>query len=204
MKLFLKKEMHKERNSLKYHNEMYQKAKKRIDKELADVDEIANIKVEYSQNKIELVKYNYMMDHAVQNFACNEGYLQLKEGGRYLQIMTNKAHQHMENKKIVYKWERSSGSCYLSEIKGFVYGGTVSRFWALRKHINSMQAIDISKGLPFYSWQCLTLQLKKRDVCLVIKNERDMANLIKLLCSELNTLDGKKNSAIAVKKALVN
>ena len=66
-----------------------------------------------------------------------------------------------------------------------------------------MPSIEIAKGLPFYSWQCLTLLLEKRDICLVIKNERDLANLIKLLCSELNTIDGSRNTAIGIKKALL-
>lgn len=190
-------------NSLKHHHEMYQKAKERIDKEHKNIDEIANIRAEYQMNKIEMVKYNYMMDDAVQNFACNDGYLQLTDGGRYLQIMTNKAHQHVDTKKIEYKMSQSSGSCYLSEIKGFIYGANVSRFWVLRKHIISLRNAEIGQGLPFYAWQCITLLLRNREISLVIKNEKDMANLIKLLCSELNTIDGSRNSAIGVKKALL-
>lgn len=32
----------------------------------------------------------------------------------------------------------SSGSCKISEITGFTFGGQNSRFWMLRKHINSL------------------------------------------------------------------
>ena len=84
MRQILRDEKRKNLNSLKYHSEKYQKAKERIDQEFSNIDEIANIRAEYSSKKMEIVKYNYMMDEAVQNFPCYDGYIQLKEGGRFL------------------------------------------------------------------------------------------------------------------------
>lgn len=43
----------------------------------------------------------------------------------------------------------------------------------LRKHINSMSKQEL-KDLPFHSWNCITLQLGRRDVDLVIKDENQM------------------------------
>jgi len=37
-----------------------------------------------------------------------------------------------------YVEKKSRGSCKVDQIKGFTYGGFSSRFWMLRKHINSM------------------------------------------------------------------
>ena len=49
--------------------------------------------------------------------------------------------------------------------------------------------------LPFYAWQCVTLQLQGRMVDLVIKNEKSMDLFLKFLIMALNTLDGVKGSA---------
>ena len=49
--------------------------------------------------------------------------------------------------------------------------------------------------LPFYSWQCISLELKDRCVDLVIKNEHNMDMFIRFLILSLNTIDGCKNSA---------
>lgn len=65
----------------------------------------------------------------------------------------------------------SSASCKVSEIQSFIYGGSSSRFWVLRKHINSLSRGDLKK-IPFYSWNCITLKLKRREVDLVIKDDK--------------------------------
>lgn len=33
---------------------------------------------------------------------------------------------------------KSSSSCHVDDIQGILFGGTSSRFWMFRKHINSM------------------------------------------------------------------
>lgn len=68
-----------------------------------------------------------------------------------------------------YTCSKSKTSCNVSDIKSFVFGGFSSRFWMLRKHINSLSNQDLNK-LPFYSWECITLELKNRNVDLVIKD----------------------------------
>ena len=56
-----------------------------------------------------------------------------------------------------YKKVKSHASCNLDEIKGFLYGGFSSRFWMLRKHINSMDRENL-KTLPFFCWDCIVLE----------------------------------------------
>ena len=78
----------------------------------------------------------------------------------------------LKQQKNQIKLSRSSGSCYLKEIQGFVYGGSCSRFWMFRKHFSSLsQAYYMTQKVPFYPWECITLQMNGRDVYLVIKNE---------------------------------
>ena len=55
-----------------------------------------------------------------------------------------------------YQEKESTASCYLDDIQSIVFGGLTSRFWLLRKHINSLDKYELNK-LPFYSWQCITL-----------------------------------------------
>lgn len=80
---------------------------------------------------------------------------------------------------------KSSASCDISDIQGIIYGGISSRFWIYRKHLICMDYDKIKKNskhnrkfegdksgvIPFFAWQCITLDLKTRYVDLVIKNE---------------------------------
>ena len=88
----------------------------------------------------------------------------------------------------------SSASCYVSEIKDFIFGGFSSRFWMLRKHFNCMSIGEL-QNIPFHSWQCITLQLENRDVDLVIPDQKDMDRVLKLLIHSLNTLNCERGSA---------
>ena len=65
----------------------------------------------------------------------------------------------------------------------------------MRKHINSLTD---PKDLPFFSWNCITLQLKSRDVDLVIKSEEHMFNFLTYLVYKIKTVDGNKNSAVPI------
>ena len=110
---------------------------------------------------------------------------------------------HEINTLKLYKLKESSLSCYLEDIDSFVVGPTTSRFWGLRKHINLTDSSDLSKNkLPFFSWECLTLNIKNRKIYLVIKNEKMMIMLIKFLIGTLNTVDGSRGSDVGIKKAL--
>lgn len=50
--------------------------------------------------------------------------------------------------------------------------------------------------MPFYSWECLTIQLCDRDIDLVIRNSKQLFDLMTLLVYQLKTLDGVKDSAV--------
>ena len=49
---------------------------------------------------------------------------------------------------------------------------------------------------PFFSWQCLSIQLSTRTVDLVIKDDNQMDILIAFLVQALKTVDGTKGTAI--------
>jgi len=106
-----------------------------------------------------------------------------------------------ENPEWKSKNKQSSASCHVDNIYGLIFGGLSSRFWMLRKHINSLDSDSIKK-LPFYCWNCITLVMKHRYVDLVIKNEDDMNILLKFLIYTLKTADGNRNSAPPIIEAL--
>lgn len=90
----------------------------------------------------------------------------------------------------------SNSSCFLDDIQSFVYGPFTSRFWLTRKHMNQLKTFDLLNNVPFYAWDCITLQLKNRsDVYFIIRDEATMTRFLKLLIYELKTLDGKRGSA---------
>ena len=93
-----------------------------------------------------------------------------------------------------FRRDNSDGSCLISEINSFVFGGLTSRFWLLRKHINSMEYKDL-ENLPFYAWQCITLRTNRRDINLVIKDQKDMQNVLEFLIISLKTIDGVRDTA---------
>ena len=95
---------------------------------------------------------------------------------------------------IKFKSSESNSSFKLTDIVGFVYGGYSSRFWVLRKHINFMDKSEY-KNLPFYAWQCISLQTKHRTIDLVIKDEKQMNIFLQYMIWSLKTVDGKSGSA---------
>lgn len=94
---------------------------------------------------------------------------------------------------VQFKETYSSASCRIDQIKNFIYGGTSSRFWMLRKHINSLPRNKL-KDLPFFSWNCITLQMQHRDLDLVIRDEKMMQTLLKFLIYRLETVNGQAGS----------
>ena len=107
------------------------------------------------------------------------------------------------DERLSFTRDKSSGSCKVKDIKSFVFGGFTSRFWLMRKHINSMQVADL-KNLPFFCWQCITISTDARDLNLVIKNETDMKFLVEFLIISLKTVDGIRGSAKQVIKSIHN
>lgn len=91
----------------------------------------------------------------------------------------------------------STQSFKLEDILGFVVGATSSRFWMLRKHFNSYEVVaNEDNELPFYAWQCFTIETKQKDIDLVIQNDTHLQLLIEFLLYELKSADGMRNSAI--------
>ena len=99
------------------------------------------------------------------------------------------------------KSKLSNASCKIADITGLVFGGFSSRFWMLRKHINSLDTQQLNK-LPFHCWNCITLVTKHRDIDLVIKDEEEMLTLLKFLIYSLKTVDGIANTATPIIEVL--
>jgi hypothetical protein len=52
----------------------------------------------------------------------------------------------------------------------------------------------------FKSWQCVTIQLKHREVDLVVKNQSQMDNLISLILYKTHSLDGMPGSSLPIEE----
>jgi hypothetical protein len=95
------------------------------------------------------------------------------------------------------EYVKSSSTMKLKDITSFMYGANSSRFWMLRKQVNSISWLNFSRGkVPFYAWQCISIITKDREVDLVIDSEKDMINLLTLLIYKLETVDGYRSSAL--------
>jgi hypothetical protein len=88
----------------------------------------------------------------------------------------------------------SKGSFLVKDITSFVYGGFGSRFWMMRKHINSIDMKDLT-DLPFYCWECITIYTEDRELNLVVKDQKDMKCLLEFLIISLETADGYRGTA---------
>lgn len=67
--------------------------------------------------------------------------------------------------------------------------------------MNSLEPVEYrKKEIPFYSWEAITLQLEHRDVDLVIKDEKDMEDLLMILIDALKTVDGSRGSLDYIEK----
>lgn len=51
-----------------------------------------------------------------------------------------------------FRLETSTSSCHIDDVTAFVVGGTPSRWWMMRKHINLMTKREMNEKMPFYSW----------------------------------------------------
>jgi len=70
----------------------------------------------------------------------------------------------------------------------------------MRKHINQTSLSKDLDKLPFYIWDCLTLQLKKSQVDIVVPSGEDMNKILTLLIYRLRTVDGSRNTAVPLLK----
>lgn len=115
--------------------------------------------------------------------------------------------EEIERIKDRYTFTESSTTCAISDIQGIIFGGFSSRFWIYRKHLCCLDYDILKKDtkrkafrggkteLPFYAWQCITLELAERQVDLVIKDQKSMDLFIKFLIFSINTMDCRKDSA---------
>jgi hypothetical protein len=104
-----------------------------------------------------------------------------------------------EGKQIINYVPSQKKEFKIKNIKSIIIGPMQSRLWMYRKAIN-MVAKDKMEKTKFKSWQCLTIQLETQlhSIDLVIPDQKDMLNLIKLLVTRLKTVDGDKNSGVAI------
>ena len=75
-----------------------------------------------------------------------------------------------------------------------MYGGFSARFWLMRKHIIQLTPVEL-ENLPFYCWECISIETQYRTIDLVIKDLSDMETLLKFLIYKLETQNGQKGSA---------
>ena len=61
-----------------------------------------------------------------------------------------------EKDGIKFKEQISNATCNINDIEAIIFGGQSSRFWMLRKCVNSMSKKDLEQ-MPFFSWNCITL-----------------------------------------------
>lgn len=101
----------------------------------------------------------------------NELLDKIKENTKGSKIQMDQEQETLEEDEYVSTL--SSACCSVEDIQNIIFGPTTSRFWIFRKHMNSFspEKFQDEKAIPFLSWQCITLQLKHRDVDLVIKNQ---------------------------------
>ena len=66
--------------------------------------------------------------------------------------------------------------------------------------------MPMGKSLKFnslFSWNCITLQLKNRDVDIVIQNDQDMKVFIRHLVFSLKTIDGRRDTGKKLLETLI-
>lgn len=191
----------------KYHTQAYLKSKERIDHNIANIEEILDIKEILKEKRIICYKYNYALEDIVQNFGSFPAIIEFNKRCDYIYIVNRKPRE-TEKRDILtepvviedidddpeFYQTTSSCSTWVEDIESIHFGGFQSRFWMMRKHINCANPAGIKK-IPFYNWQCLSLQRSNRMVDLVIPDEGDMNILLKFLIAKMRTLDGTRGSA---------
>lgn len=110
-----------------------------------------------------------------------------------LPIRDEDGHEYMEY--------LSNTTTRFEDIQGFIFGPFSSRFWIYRKHFCTLEK-TCSHRMPFYGWQCISLQTKDRDVDLVIRDQHKMNNFLSILIHKMETLDCSKGTALPLIKCL--
>ena len=139
-------------------------------------------------------KYSYQMTSS----NCYYANVCVDPSGQYLQIQNVEYVKGMglletvTNKSKLFQYK-------LNDITGFMYGACSTRFQMFKNSINEIIAQsddikNIDSLMPFYAWECLTIQFKRRDLDIVVKDEQQMEILLKFLIMETNSFDSNRNS----------
>lgn len=71
----------------------------------------------------------------------------------------------------------------------------------LRKHILHLDQKKYLQNPSFFGWNCITVQIKNKwDVSLIFESEQATNNFLKLLIHRIETTDGRKGTAVKLKK----
>lgn len=116
----------------------------------------------------------------------------------------------------------------MKDIKSFIYGPFSTRFWMMRMGINHLLVDNSWKKqgrkdqlnkqnksemdeerrkynewqncLPFYAWNCITLQMDDRDYDLVFFDDQSVKIFILFLILKLDTFNGVRESISSLRK----
>ena len=181
------------------------------------------VKNYFEDRKIHCIKLNHSLDSETQNFASFNAFFELTENFTEFELYNLKpqqvngkvVEQLVKDGKLctpaqcsehgvfrmdadllqdpnLFTKQKSTTSCRLSDIQGFIYGGFNSRFWMLRKYL--IQKPNEAKHSRLKSWNCITLQLRHRDIDLIILDDYQTKMFLKFLIFELKTLNGQRDS----------
>lgn len=211
--------------SLLEHAELYHKTLKKSNRfarptfrqvyeKYEDHDMLQECIASLNAKEIQCYKYNYfpfnsgIRDLQYQKHDKYKATLRVANNGQELQIFNFKPlgiSSKLSKAGAQQKFQKveSSASLRVAEIEGFVYGGQSSRFWMMRKHINSLDTLEDKLRLPFFCWQCISIQISSRDVDLIIPNEAEMLLFIRFLLLSLKSLDGTAGSAEPTISAMI-
>ena len=74
----------------------------------------------------------------------------------------------------------------------------------MRKETILMQKKTLLADAPFFAWDCISLSIKNKwDIYLIIKNEQVMTDFLKFLIYKMESIDGKRGTAKALKLILL-
>jgi hypothetical protein len=92
------------------------------------------------------LKMNYALDREVQDYTYYPAFIEINDDDK---ILIQNINPDDNSTSRISKFKKSSCSCHVDEIQGIIFGGISSRFWMLRKHINSLIDVSLLKNFPF-------------------------------------------------------
>ena len=86
-------------------------------------------------------------------------------------------------------------------------GGMSSKFWQVRKYLNEIEPLEYQinpQSIPFYAWNCITIQTQEKDLDLVIPKMAEMKKLVRFLSYATNSLDGHTDSSLTLQNKILS